>query len=109
MLWVGGVVKEPRCVEMLCNQSDLAATLLGQMRLSHKTFAFSRDVLSKSYRYPTAVNNYNNAQLLIDSTGHILYDFDASHITINTSEDSIRLQRLNQAILQRTINDLKNR
>ena len=109
MLWVGGVVKEPRCVEMLCNQSDLAATLLGQMRLSHKTFAFSRDVLSKSYRYPTAVNNYNNAQLLIDSTGHILYDFDASHLTINTSEDSIRLQRLNQAILQRTINDLKNR
>ena len=109
MLWVGGAVKEPRCVEALCNQSDLAATLLGQMQLSHETFTFSRDVLSKSYQYPTAVHNYNNAQLLIDSTGYILYDIDAKRLTINESADSVRLQRLNQAILQRTINDLKNR
>jgi Phosphoglycerol transferase and related proteins, alkaline phosphatase superfamily len=109
MLWVGGAVKEPRCIEALCNQSDLAATLLGQMQLSHETFTFSRDVLSKSYQYPTAVHNYNNAQLLIDSTGYILYDIDAKRLTINESADSVRLQRLNQAILQRTINDLKNR
>ena len=109
MLWVGGAVKEPRCIEALCNQSDLAATLLGQMQLSHETFTFSRDVLSKSYQYPTVVHNYNNAQLLIDSTGYILYDIDAKRLTINESADSVRLQRLNQAILQRTINDLKNR
>ena len=109
MLWVGGAVKEPRCVEALCNQSDLAATLLGQMRLRHEAFTFSRDVLSKGYRYPTAVNNYNNAQLLIDSTGHILYDFDAKCLTISESADSTRLQRLNKAILQVTTNDLKKR
>ena len=109
MLWVGGAVKEPRCVEALCNQSDLAATLLGQMRLSHEAFTFSRDVLSKGYRYPTAVNNYNNAQLLIDTTGHILYDFDAKCLTISESADSTRLQRLNKAILQVTTNDLKKR
>ena len=109
MLWVGGAVKEPRRIETLCNQSDLAATLLGQLQLQHDKFTFSRDVLSKSYRYPTAVHNYNNAQLLIDSTGYILYDIDAKCLTINESADSVRLQRLNQAILQRTINDLKNR
>ena len=79
------------------------------MRLNHEDFRFSRDVLSKSYHYPTAVHNYNNAQLLIDSTGYILYDIDAKRLTINESADSVRLQRLNQAILQRTINDLKNR
>ena len=109
MLWIGGVVKEPRCIEALCNQSDLAATLLGQMQLKHDKFTFSRDVLSDSYQYSTAVHNYNNAQLLIDSTGYILYDIDAKCLTINESADSVRLQRLNQAILQRTINDLKNR
>ena len=109
MLWVGGAVKEPRRIETLCNQSDLAATLLGQLQLQHDEFTFSRDVLSKSYRYPTAVHNYNNAQLLIDSTGHILYDFDARHLTISESADSSRLQRLNKAILQQTVNDLKNR
>ena len=109
MLWVGGAVKEPRQIDVLCNQTDLPATLLGQMHLSHKAFAFSRDVLSKSYRYPTAVNNYNNAQLLIDSTGHILYDFDMRKLTISQSPDTARLLRLNKAILQVTTNDLKNR
>ena len=109
MLWVGGAVKEPRRIEALCNQTDLPATLLGQMHLSHKAFTFSRDVLSKSYRYPTAVNNYNNAQLLIDSTGHILYDFDMRKLTISQSPDTARLLRLNKAILQVTTNDLKNR
>jgi phosphoglycerol transferase MdoB-like AlkP superfamily enzyme len=109
MLWVGGAVKEPRRIEALCNQTDLPATLLGQMHLSHKAFTFSRDVLSKSYCYPTAVNNYNNAQLLIDSTGHILYDCDVRSLTISQSPDSARLLRLNKAILQVTTNDLKNR
>ena len=109
MLWIGGSVREPRHIETLCNQSDLAATLLGQMRLSHKEFSFSRDVLSKSYQYPTAVNNYSNAQLLIDSTGYILYDFDARRLTISQTTDSARLLRLNKAILQVTTNDLKKR
>lgn len=109
MLWVGGAVKEPRRIEALCNQTDLPATLLGQMHLSHKAFTFSRDVLSKSYHYPTAVNNYSNAQLLIDSTGYILYDFDARRLTISQTTDSARLLRLNKAILQVTTNDLKKR
>ncbi len=109
MLWVGGAVREPRIIEHICNQTDLAATLLGQMQLSHDDFAFSRDITSSTYHYPTAVNNYNNAQLLIDSTGYILYDFDARQFSIKQSSDADRLQRLNQAILQRTTNDLKVR
>lgn len=109
MLWTGGAVRSPRQVETICNQTDLAATLLGQLRLGHEDFTFSRDVLSKTYRHPTAVHNYNNAQLLIDSTGHILYDFDARQSTITQSTDPERLLRLNKAILQVTINDLKNR
>lgn len=109
MIWVGGAIKEPRHIEVLCNQTDLAATLLGQMGLKHDAFTFSRDVLSKNYRYPTAVNNYSNAQLLIDSTGYILYDFDGRRLTMSQSLDTARLLQLNKAILQVTTNDLKNR
>jgi len=109
MIWVGGAIKEPRRVETLCNQTDVAATLLGQMGLKHDAFTFSRDVLSQNYRYPTAVNNYSNAQLLIDSTGYILYDFDGRRLTMSQSPDTARLSRLNKAILQVTTNDLKNR
>ena len=106
MLWIGGAVREPRDIGLLCNQSDMAATLLGQLQLDHSDFAFSRDVLSATYSHPTAVHNYNNAQLLIDSTGHILYDFDARRLIIDHSNNAEGLLRLNQAILQRTTADL---
>ena len=109
MLWIGGAVKEPRTIDVICNQSDLAATLLGQLHLSHDDFTFSRDVLSQSYTYPTAVHNYNNAQWLIDSTGHVLYDFDARHFIVKESADADRLLRVSEAVLQRTTSDLQGR
>lgn len=109
MLWLGGAVREPRVVSRFCNQSDLAATLLGQLQLPHADFTFSRDVLSATYVHPTAVNNYSNAQWLVDSTGQILYDFDVRQSSISHSTDAERLLRLNKAILQVTTNDLKNR
>ena len=108
MLWLGGAVREPRTIDVICNQSDLAATLLGQLGLPHDDFAFSRDVLSSTYTYPTAVHNYYNAQWLIDSTGQILYDFEARRFIINKSKDAERMLDVCKAILQRTINDLKS-
>ena len=109
MLWLGGAVRQPRTIDVVCNQSDLAATLLGQLQLSHDDFSFSRDVLSSTYTYPTAVHNYNNAQWLIDSTSHILYDFTAQRFIVDQSTDKERLLRVSKAILQRTTHDLKNR
>ena len=109
MLWVGGAIRSPRIINTLCNQTDLCATLLGQMQLPHDDFTFSRDVLSKTYTHPTAVHNYNNAQLLVDSTGCILYDFDAKRFTVNKAQDAENLLRINKAILQKTTNDLISR
>ena len=107
MLWIGGAVREPRTVDVLCNQSDMAATLLGQLHLPHDDFAFSRDVLSQTYAYPTAVHNYYNAQWLIDSTGHALYDFDAQRFIVSETTDAARLLSISKAILQLTTQSLK--
>ncbi len=109
MLWIGGAVKEPRQVDLICNQSDMAATLLGQLQLPHADFAFSRDVLSATYTYPTAVHNYYNAQWIVDSTGHALYDFDARRFIVSDGTDADRLLRVSQAMLQRTTHDLQQR
>ena len=106
MLWVGGVVKEPRTIDVLCNQSDLCATLLGQMGLPHHDFAFSRDVLSSSYTHPTAVHNYNNAQWMTDSTGQVLYDFDAHRVLLSEGATTDSLLQLSKAVLQLTSHDL---
>ena len=107
MVWAGGAVKAPRKITKLCNQSDLAATLLAQLRLTHDQYRWSRDVLSASYRYPFAVHNYNNGFSLSDSTGFIAYDLDSYRLVTNESSQAARLERMGKAILQATTADLK--
>ena len=106
MLWLGGALRGSATVETICNQSDLAATLLGQLHLDHADFAFSRDVLSATYTHPTAVHNYSNAQCIIDSTGFIVYDFDARRAVMAESDSVEALTRLDKAILQTTYGHL---
>ena len=108
MIWVGGAVKEPRTVTAICNQTDLAATLLGQLGLRHDDFPFSRDVLSKTYVYPVAVHNYYNAQFIVDSTGYLLYDFNARRPIVSQGEDSERLLQVSKAMLQATTAHLEH-
>jgi phosphoglycerol transferase MdoB-like AlkP superfamily enzyme len=100
MLWLGGAVKEPRRVEQLCNQTDLPATLLGQMGIVHDDFPFSRDVLSSNYRYPFATHTYNNGITMRDSTGFAVYDLNANRLIVDKSTDGERLIRKGMAILQ---------
>jgi phosphoglycerol transferase MdoB-like AlkP superfamily enzyme len=108
MLWIGGAVREPRIIDVLCNQSDLAATLLAQMGIRHDDFTFSRDVLSASYTHPVVVNNYNNAQWIVDSTGQLVYDFDARK-TVSSEGSAVQLEQLSKAIIQATTDDLSSR
>ena len=108
LVWVGGAVKAHQEINQFCNQTDLAATLLAQLHLSHKAFRWSRDILSTSYQYPFAVHNYNNGFSLTDSTGFIVYDLGASQLIKVESSHSQRLERIGKAILQTTTADLKS-
>ena len=109
MLWVGGAVSEPQRIDRLCNQSDLAATLLGQMALSHDDYTFSRDVVSHSHLCPMAYHTYNNGVTLYDSTGFVAYDLDARQVIAHEGPDSARLLRQARALLQLTAKDLKSK
>ena len=108
MVWVGGAVREPRHLTRVCNQTDLPATLLGQMNVSHDDFCYSRDVLSRSYTHPVAVHTYNNAISVLDSTGFAIYDLDTRSTIISESPDAQRLVSVGQAVLQEATADLKN-
>jgi phosphoglycerol transferase MdoB-like AlkP superfamily enzyme len=108
MLWVGGAVRQPRDISVICNQTDLAATLLAQLGLPHDDFLWSRDVLSPDYTYPLAVHNYNNGFSMTDSTGFMVYDLDVGRTVFQTSADVRRLERIGKAILQATTRDLKD-
>ena len=107
MLWLGGAVKEPRRVEQLCNQTDLPATLLGQLGIGHDEFKFSRDVMSQGYTYPFAVHTYNNGITMRDSTGFAIFDLNANRTIVDESTDSKALLKKGKAILQTAAKDLK--
>ena len=100
MLWLGGALKEPRRIDVLCNQTDLPATLLGQLGLPHDDFIFSRDVMSSNYTYPFAVHTYNNGITMKDSTGFAVYDLNANSIMVDKSTNGEALIRRGMAILQ---------
>jgi phosphoglycerol transferase MdoB-like AlkP superfamily enzyme len=100
MLWLGGAIKEPRRINQICNQTDLPATLLGQLGIAHDDYPFSRDVMSRGYTYPFAVHTYNNGITMKDSTGFAVFDLNANRIIVDKSSDSELLIKKGKAILQ---------
>lgn len=109
MLWLGGAIKEPMKIDKIMNQTDMAATLLGQLGLDHSMFPFSRDVLSENYVYPFAFYSSGSVFAFRDSTGVSAYDIKAD--CISYEEPSASEERLNRgkAILQSAYDDLGKR
>lgn len=85
MIWTGGVISAPRRVETLMNQSDFAATLLGQLGLPHDDFPMSRDVMSASYRRPSAVHVWNEGIWYMDETGLTVLNLLKKPATVTSS------------------------
>lgn len=109
LIFTGGAVSQPRRIDHICNQTDLAATLLGQMGITHREFTFSRDIMSQTYTYPCAIHTFSHSITFIDSTGITVRDLNASQpITDIPQPSPTRLLRA-QTLLQRFINDLSKR
>lgn len=109
LLWLGGAVKQPMQVDKIMNQTDLAATLLGQLGLEHTAFTFSRNVLGSDYKYPFVFYSFNNGFSFRDSTGVTVFDNNSGSILFDEPEaDESRLDK-GKAILQTVYDDLGNR
>ena len=108
MIWVGGAVKAPIKIDKVCNQTDLAATLLGQLGLRHDDFRFSRDVLSETYREPFAINTYDDGYSVYDSTGFVNYDFIGEKIVKSEGGQVPQLMEKAKAVLQAASEELSH-
>ncbi|MDH6534600.1 alkaline phosphatase family protein [Parabacteroides sp. 52] len=109
MLWLGGAVKEPKKIDTYTNQTDLIATLLGQMNLPSDEFIFSKNVFYPAHpQY--AFYTYNNGFAFIDSTGMSVYNNENNKLLLNEPEQGsdIRVQK-GKALLQTLYDDLGNR
>ena len=109
MLWLGGAVKEPMKVDKIMNQTDMAATLLGQLGLDHSMFTFSRNVLGSGYTYPFSFHCHGSGFAFRDSTGVSAYDTKAGQVAYEEPQaDESRLNK-GKAILQSVYDDLGSR
>lgn len=109
MLWIGGAVKQPMKIDKIMNQTDMAATLLGQMGLDHSMFTFSRNVLGSSYTYPFAFYCYNNGFSFRDSTGVSAFDNNIMQTTYNDPIPNEKRIERGKSILQTVYDDLGKR
>ena len=107
MVWTGGAVKAPRRIKSVCNQTDLPATLLGQMNMSHADYRYSRDVMSCNYTHRVAVHTYNNGIIMVDSTGRAMFDLTSNRMIQGEGPDAERLIHIGKAVLQSAAKDLK--
>lgn len=107
IIWTGGAVRQPRRIDKLCNQTDLAATLLGQLGITHNDFTFSRDILSRTYTYPLAIHTFSGGITFIDSTGYIVEDLNAKKIISSNKKGANKEEILSlpHAYLQYAINN----
>lgn len=95
LIWAGGALAKPMRYEKVCNQSDLAATLLAQLRLPHADFLFSRNVLAPSYTRPTAFHSWSEGIACVDSAGCTVWHLASERVIWDKPEPSAA--RLNAA------------
>lgn len=106
LMFTGGAISGPARIDTLMSQTDLAATLLGQMGIDHSDFIFSRDVLADTYTDPFALHIFNNGFMITDPRGTTIYD---TMIEKATEGDDERRMRMGKAILQKIYEDLDQR
>nr|MCR4854057.1 LTA synthase family protein [Prevotella sp.] len=106
MMWTGGAIRGPRRVSTFCAQSDLAATLLGQLGIAHADYPFSRDIFSPRYTYPFAMHTHSDGFSMVDASGFHAYDLNSNSVVKGKDGSSVRIGK---AILQTTAEDLRRR
>lgn len=110
MLWLGGAVAAPRKVETFACQTDLAATLLGQLGLPVDRFTFSKNIFSPSEPH-FAFYTYNNGFGIIDTTGYSAFDNEAGRVLSTKASPAGEALRVDKgkALLQTLYDDLGSR
>lgn len=106
LLMLGGAVKEPAIIDDIVCQTDIPATILGQMGVDHSDFPFSRDVTADTYTTPFAMHSFTDGFVFSDPTGYTEFDLISDKAIRNA--DTYR-EHKGKTILQYLYSDLAKR
>ena len=107
LIMVGGAVEQPRRVDVIGSQHDLAATLLAQLGLDHSRFTFSKNLLdetSPQFAFFTVPDAFG----FVTTENRIIYDNKAQRVVWDDGGKNVNLEQ-GKAYLQKLydkINDL---
>lgn len=82
MLWLGGVIEKDTVIAKYGSQTDLAKTLLGQMKIPGNEFIFSKDLLSESSE-SFAFYDYNNGFGFLTDSLRYIFDNDSRRVILS--------------------------
>ena len=107
MLWLGGVLnKRDTVIHTLSSQTDIAATLLGQVGADGGKFTFSKNILAPDVN-PFAVYVFQNGYGYIGPKSETIYDFDFNnYIRKESTEENLEWGK---AYMQALFTDYNNR
>lgn len=108
LIMVGGALKGADVIDVVCNQSDLAATLLGQLGINHEDFSMSRDVLSETYTLPFAMNSWSQGIVMSDALGSTVYDLNTDKVSTTLNAPPASHAENIRAYLQQSYTLLSN-
>lgn len=107
MLWLGGAVKEDMTVDEYMAQTDIPATLLGQLGISHDEYLFSRDISSpKTSRFGYWA--FKDGFGMIDKNGVTIYDCSTDRFIRNEGDPDMLRHDYGKAILQKTFIEIRS-
>ncbi len=107
-LWAGGCIRQPKRINTICSQTDLAATLLAQLGLKHKEMIYSKNILSSQVE-PFAFFCVPNLFGFVDQGGITTWDCDSRSVLYNDGKGQADRIRKGQAYLQSLLLDMSHR
>ncbi len=108
-IWGGGAVAQSSVIPRVGTQTDLAATLLGQLSLPADSFAYSKDLLDNAAP-EFAFYTFNNGFGMVDKEGNsVVWDCTSQKVSMEQGSQTDRLVEQGQAYLQLLMEDFDSR
>ena len=108
MIMTGGVVAEPKRIDTIGSQIDIAATLLGQLDIVYDDFTFSKNMLNPDaphFAFFTMPNFLgwvsNDGEVVFDCESNTVVKQEGSNIEENLKKGQTYLQKLYDDIAKR--------
>lgn len=108
LLLIGGVVSEPRRIDIYGSQHDIAATLLAQLSLPHQDFVFSKDMLNPASPH-FAFFAVPDAFGMVTPDNQLIFNCEANAVAVDEGSTKGKNLLPGKAYLQKLYDDIAKR